>query len=99
MHAPHLLDVEVAQVLGRFKRRGVLRSEDVDLAVEDFLLLRIRRHAHTALLPRVRELSENATAYDACYLALAEELKAPLVTCDAKLARVPGCKARVTVVE
>jgi predicted nucleic acid-binding protein len=47
------------------------------------------------LIPRVRELAANATAYDAAYLALAEELSCPLVTADEKFARVPGIRCRV----
>jgi len=98
MHAPHLLDIEVAQVLRRFRLRGVLAEDDVELVIDDLIQMRIRRHAHLALLPRIRELSDNATAYDACYLALAEVLGAVLVTCDAKMSRVPGARARVMVV-
>ncbi len=47
------------------------------------------------LLPRVRALAANANAYDASYIALAEEVGSPLVTSDAKLARVPGIRCRV----
>ena len=47
------------------------------------------------LVPRMRELAVNATAYDAAYLALAEELSCPLVTADEKFARVPGIRCRV----
>ena len=98
MHAPHLLDIEVAQVLRRFHFGGVLTEDDVALAIEDLIQLRVRRHAHLALLPRIRELSANATAYDACYVALAEELGAVMVTCDRKMDRIPGSGARVLVV-
>ena len=51
------------------------------------------------LLGRLRELARNATAYDAAYLAVAEATGAPLVTLDAKLARVPGTRADVRLVE
>jgi predicted nucleic acid-binding protein len=47
------------------------------------------------LIPRIRELAANATVYDAAYIALAEELGAPLVTVDAKYARVPGIRCRI----
>ena len=84
-------------MLRRFRRRKVLADPEFETAVEDFLQLRMRRHDHRPLLPRIVELVENATAYDACYLALAEELDADLVTCDSKLAGVPGSRARVRV--
>jgi predicted nucleic acid-binding protein len=47
------------------------------------------------LLPRIRQLAANATARDAAYLALAEEIGSPLVTADAKFSRVPGIQCRV----
>ncbi|MFT4234439.1 MAG: type II toxin-antitoxin system VapC family toxin [Microbacterium sp.] len=49
-------------------------------------------------LPRIAELAANATVYDAAYLALGERLDAPIVTCDGKLARVPGITAEVQVI-
>jgi len=98
LHAPHLLDVEVLQVFRRFRRRGELSPEDVEAAAERLADFPMRRHAHVALLPRVLELSHNATAYDAVYLALAEALGATLLTCDSKLAAVPQCQADVLVV-
>lgn len=51
------------------------------------------------LFPRIRELARNASAYDAAYLALAEKLGCPLVTADAKFARVPGIRCRILGVE
>lgn len=98
LNAPHLLDVEVAQVLGRLVRT---RKLDVDLAstlLGDLADLDLVRHAHTDLLDRALQLGDNVTAYDGVYLALAEALNAVLVTCDAKLARVPGSKAKVTLI-
>ena len=68
-----------------------------DQAVEDWLGLPVDRHPHDVLLPRIWELRHNATAYDASYLALAEVLDAPLVTCDRRLASVPEQSAIVEV--
>lgn len=96
--APHLLDVEVAQVLRRFVRAGEVSAATAREALAHLARLPIARHPHTLLLPRAFELRENATAYDAVFLALAEILGAPLLTRDAGLARVPGCTARVDVV-
>jgi predicted nucleic acid-binding protein len=97
LHAPHLLDLEVAQVLRRFAAAGVLRAERGREALADLEDLPLHRYPHDFLLPRIWDLRRNVTAYDAAYLALAETLVAPLVTCDARLASIPGHKARIEV--
>jgi predicted nucleic acid-binding protein len=98
LHAPHLLDLEVAQVLRRYERAGELTARRAGEALADLAAFRIERYPHHLFLPRVWALRQNATAYDACYLALAEALDAPLVTRDRRLAKVPGHGARVEVV-
>ena len=98
LHAPHLLDLEVAQVLRRWERSGALASARAEEALEDLAALPISRYPHAVLLPRIWSLRANATAYDAAYLALAEALDATLVTLDRALASVPGHAARVEVV-
>lgn len=97
LHAPHLLDVEVAQVLRRYAAAGRLTSDRGLEALADLSDLPIHRYPHDVLLPRIWELRHNVTAYDAAYLALAETLAAPLVTCDGRLASAPGHAARVEV--
>jgi predicted nucleic acid-binding protein len=95
LHSPHLLAVEVTQVLRRYV---ATRSINVDLAaaaLEDLAALEIALYAHEPLLSRVWELRDNATAYDAVYLALAEVLDAPLLTFDRRLATAPGHEASV----
>lgn len=69
------------------------RSALVDLA--DFPL---RRYPHELLLPRIWELRNNMTAYDAAYVALAEGLGAPLLTRDRRLAATPGHRAEVELI-
>jgi len=96
--APHLLDAEVASVLRNRVLRGKLPSAGALSALADFVALPIERFPHTALLPRTFELRDNASTYDALYLALAEVLEAPLLTRDRRLARIPGVAARVEVV-
>lgn len=98
LHAPHLLDVEVAQVLRRYRAGGALRRARAREALEDLSAFPIERYGHRSLLPRIWELRRNATAYDAAYLALAEALDASLVTRDAALARIPGIRAPVELV-
>ena len=98
LHAPHVLDLEVAQVLRRFVFSRDLSAERGEEALEDLLDLPLTRYPHGPLLVRVWELRANVTAYDAAYLALAEALDAPLVTRDARLKSAPGHAARVELV-
>lgn len=98
LHAPHLIDVEVVHVLRRYVANGSLGERRARTMLRDYEDLNVRRYPHDALLPRVWQLRLNVTAYDAVYLVLAEVLAAPLLTCDAKLAAVPGHRARVEVV-
>ncbi len=95
LHAPHLLSVEVAQVLRRYVASRSISAELAVAALDDLAALDIDRYEHEPLLPRVWELRDNATAYDAVYLALAEVLDAPLLTFDARLAAAPGHTASV----
>lgn len=98
LHAPHLVDVEVVQVLRRYMQEGELDYRTAKTAIEDLRCLDLERHAHEALLDRVWALRDNLTAYDAVYVALAEALDATLLTCDRKLARAPGLGKRIEVI-
>jgi len=86
LHAPHLLDLEVTQVLRRLSLQAVISAHRADEAFRDLLDLRINRYAHFVLLPRIWQLRHNFTAYDAAYIVLAEHLGAALVTRDRRLA-------------
>lgn len=97
LHAPHLLDVETAHALRRYVREREVTEARAHEALQILLELRIFRHRHTFLLPRVWEMRHHLTAYDAIYVALAEALNAPLLTCDAKIAAAPGHYATVEV--
>ena len=96
--APHLLDAEVGQTLRGLTLRGRMSPAGARAALDVLAGLPIRRFAHEALLRRAFELRSNVTIYDGLYLALAETLDLPLLSCDAALADVPGCAARVEVV-
>lgn len=85
LHAPHLLDLEVVQVLRRYLRAGVIDEKRGAEALEDFCSFSIQRYAHDLLLSRIWELRQNLTAYDAAYVSLAEVLEATLLTCDRAL--------------
>jgi predicted nucleic acid-binding protein len=98
LHAPHLLDLEVAQVLRRYALAGAIDEMRGREALQDLGDLDLARHAHDLFLPRVWELRSRVTAYDAAYLALSEALPAPLLTLDRRLARAGGHRARIEVV-
>jgi predicted nucleic acid-binding protein len=98
LHAPHLIDVEVAQTLRRLTLGKNLTASRAEEALADFGLLALERHEHYSLMSRAWELREGLTAYDAIYVALAEALDAPLLTCDAKLSRAHGHSARITLI-
>jgi predicted nucleic acid-binding protein len=97
LHAPHLLDVEVAQVLRRLVAQGELKAEQASQALQVLADLPIERYTHRIFLPRIWALRHNLTAYAAAYVALAEVLEATLVTRDARILRAPGHFDRVEV--
>jgi predicted nucleic acid-binding protein len=97
MHVPHLIDAEVLHALRGLvlgKKISVDRATD---ARRDFTALRLTRYPIRDLSDRIWELRDNLTAYDACYVALAEALDCPLVTSDAKLAGAPGNFAEIEI--
>lgn len=98
LHAPHLLDVEVAQVLRRLTMRGSVGVTRARQALEDLADLDLARHPHDVLLAGIWRLRDNLSAYDAAYVTLAEALEAPLLTLDARLAAAPGHRARIDVI-
>ena len=98
-YAPHLIDVEVAQVLRRRVAARRLTEARAREAIADLIDAPLTRFPHDSLLPRIWQLRGNLTAYDAAYIALAEALDATLVTCDRRLSSAAGHKARVDVVE
>jgi predicted nucleic acid-binding protein len=90
LHAPHLVDVEALSALRRLVATGEMTAARAGEAISDLLDLPIARYPHDILVPRVWELRENFSAYDASYVALAEAVAdepVPLLTADARLAR------------
>ncbi len=98
LHAPHLLDLEVAQVIRRYHRGREITADRGALILQDLIDLPLTRYPHDLLLARIWALRDNLTAYDAAYVALAEALQAPLLTRDRRLAATRGHKARMEVV-
>jgi predicted nucleic acid-binding protein len=98
LHAPHLLDVEVAQVVRRYAANGEINSARGRMALTDLADLPLRRYPHDFLLPRIWDLRNNLTAYDAAYVALAEVLDIPLLTRDRRLAAAAGHRAQIELI-
>nr|WP_294557450.1 type II toxin-antitoxin system VapC family toxin [uncultured Rhodopila sp.] len=98
LHAPHLLDIEVAQVIRRYAANGDISSDRGRTALADLADLPLQRYPHVLLLPRVWALRHNLTAYDAAYVALAEALDAVLLTRDKRLAATAGHQVRIELV-
>jgi len=98
LHAPHLLDVEVAHVIRRYASAGDPGAERGAAALADLAAFPLRRYPHALLLPRVWELRNNLTAYDAVYVVLAELLGAPLLTRDRRLAAATGHAATIELI-
>jgi predicted nucleic acid-binding protein len=101
LHAPALLDFEVASALRGHALGGRLDQVRLDEAIEDFSAFRIERHQMNDLLAHILDLRENFTVYDAAYVILAQALEAPLVTADTKLSEAErfGVDVRVLRVE
>jgi predicted nucleic acid-binding protein len=98
IHAPALVDLEVVQVLRRYVARREMTPVRAQTTIDMMIGFPMERYTHEPLLPRIWELRDNLTAYDAAYVALAEGLHAPLLTCDAHLANAPGIRAVVELI-
>jgi predicted nucleic acid-binding protein len=90
--APHLMPVEVANILRLAAIRGDLSQDSASLAHADLLLLPVELFPYEPLALRAWELRGSVTAYDGWYVALAEALAVPLATLDGKLAHVSGTR-------
>lgn len=98
LHAPHLVDAEVASGLRRRVSTRQVGDAAGWTALDTWRRLGIVRHPMVGLVDRVWELRENVSSYDACYVALAEGLGCVLLTADARLSRARGLRCPITVV-
>jgi predicted nucleic acid-binding protein len=94
---PYLTDLEVLQVLRRYSRTTIISDIRAKEAIQDYTDMPLNRYPHSVLMPRIWELRHNFTAYDAAYIALAEALDSPLMTCDRAFATIRGHRAKVMV--
>jgi predicted nucleic acid-binding protein len=95
LFAPELIDLEVASVWRRAARSGRLDDRRARQALADLAALPLARAPHRPLLPRIWELRDNLTPYDAAYVALAESLEAPLLTADQRMARASAIRCEI----
>jgi predicted nucleic acid-binding protein len=95
--APSLLDYELMSALLGMMRGGKLTPRQMARVINSYKALNVARHETLIMWERVRELNHNLSAYDAQYVALAEALDLPLVTCDARIARSGAGKCVVEV--
>lgn len=95
---PDLLRIEVTSVVRRHAHEGRLTRDQAAAAIHDVLDFPVRVFPTAPLLPRVWDLRDNLSAYDACYVALAEALDTSLLTADRRLANAPSIRCPVEVI-
>jgi predicted nucleic acid-binding protein len=98
LHTPHLIDSEIASGLRRQVQRQQLRAADGWKALRTWRRLAVTRYPVYGLFERIWDIRENFSAYDASYVALAENLDCALVTADARLSNTAQARCPITVV-
>jgi len=99
LQVPVTVDVEVVHALRRHWLRGILDAGHAGSAIALFGMRRLTRHPVAPLAQRIWELRTNLTAYDAAYVALAEQLRVPLLTRDRRLSRSSGHTATIEYID
>ena len=97
LHSPEVVDLEVLSALRQYELASITPPQRVAQAIDNLSDLDLRRHRHGPILPRIWSWRYNLTSYDAAYVTLAEVLDAPLLTTDARFARVPQLPVPVEV--
>jgi predicted nucleic acid-binding protein len=98
IHVPHLIDSEVASSLRRKVIGGEISAGSGWAALDTWRSLAMTRYPIFGILDRIWQLRDNISAYDACYVALAESLDSVLLTADRRLAQATGLRCPITVV-
>ncbi len=98
VHAPHLIDIEIAHVFRRYVLDGTIAEARAVRALGHWRSLEVEKYPHEPFLDRIWDLRNNVSAYDAVYVALAETLGESLVTGDRRLAGSPGLNVQVELV-
>ena len=96
--APHVIDVEVLSTIRRDYLMGRLDLTLARQASVDLQAWPGERFDHLNLISRAWELRNNVRAWDAFYVALAEELQGTLITLDTRLANATGIRCSVEVI-
>lgn len=99
LFAPEFIDLEVLSTWRGHARSGQLDEFSARQALSRLRDLRVKRFPHQPLIARIWELRENLTAYDASYVALAEELNTTLLTRDRGIALAPGTRCEIELLE
>ncbi|MEQ6325806.1 type II toxin-antitoxin system VapC family toxin [Mycobacterium canetti] len=98
LHAPHLVDSEIASGLRRQVQRNRLDAAEGWNALQTWRRLAVTRYPVFGLFERIWDVRANLSAYDASYVALAETLNCALVTADARLSNTNQARCPITVV-
>ncbi|MGH3851096.1 MAG: type II toxin-antitoxin system VapC family toxin [Pseudonocardiaceae bacterium] len=98
VHAPAHFDVEVIGAIRRAVMRQLISDHEGLVAVADFQVLSLRRWPTKAFIQRAFQLRSTHTVADGVYVALAEGLAAPLITCDGRLAQSHGHEAEIELI-
>lgn len=96
--APDLVDAETVAVLRRRWLAGTMTDERFEQAVADLADIALDRYPTHGFMHRAFELRASVTAYDACYVALAEGLNCALCTGDGRLARACGPRCTIRLI-
>ena len=98
LHAPHLIDLEIVQVLRRYVLMSEIPETRAMTAINHWLGLDVTRYPHEPFIAAIWQYRNNLTAYDAAYAALAKILDASLITCDRALADATESDGTIKVI-